>query len=152
MEEFLQLRDHIEHGRYADALPLIGEMEEMSRDDKIQKVKSDLQVLLVHLIKQRAERRTTRSWDVSIKNAADAVHRVNKRQRAGGHYLDQAELGESIDEIMASALRQASLEAFEGRYDEAELTALIDLQALPQTALALVGPDPVDLSAHAPKP
>ena len=33
MEELFELRSCIEEGRYADALVLIGEMEEMSRDD-----------------------------------------------------------------------------------------------------------------------
>lgn len=138
MDELLQLRDHIEHGRYAEALTLIGEMEEMSRDDKIQKIESYLQVLLVHLIKQRAEQRTTRSWDVSIRNAADAIARVNKRRRAGGQYLTADELAEAIDEVLPSALRQASLEAFEGRYDDAELAAHIDPVALKEAALTLV--------------
>jgi len=138
MDELLQLRDHIEHGRYAEALTLIGEMEEMSRDDKIQKVESYLQVLLVHLIKQRAEQRSTRPWDVSIRNAADAIARVNKRRRAGGHYLTADELAEAIDEVLPSALRQASLEAFEGRYDDAELAGQIDTARLKETALALV--------------
>jgi len=85
MDELQDLREHIEHGRYAAALTLIGEMEEMSRDDKIQKIEAFLQVLLVHLIKQQAEGRTTRSWDVSIRNAADAVRRAG-----GGHRRDPA--------------------------------------------------------------
>ena len=105
MDELQDLREHIEHGRYAAALTLIGEMEEMSRDDKIQKIESFLQVLLVHLIKQQVEGRTTRSWDVSIHNAADAIRRVNKRRRAGGWYLSDTELAEAVDEILPSALR-----------------------------------------------
>jgi hypothetical protein len=141
MDELLQLREHIEHGRYADALVLIGEMEEMSRDDKIQKIESFFQVFLVHLIKQKAERRSTRSWEVSIRNAIDAIHRVNKRRRAGGYYLDETDLAESIDEILASALRQASLEAFEGRYDENELRAMLDLGELKREALEMVRRD-----------
>lgn len=52
MEELLELRSYIEQGRYADALVLIGEMEEMSRDEKINKIESFLQILLLHLIKQ----------------------------------------------------------------------------------------------------
>jgi hypothetical protein len=136
MDELQDLREHIEHGRHAAALTLIGEMEEMSRDDKIQKIESFLQVLLVHLIKQQAEGRTTRSWDVSIRNAADAVRRVNKRRRAGGWYLTDAELAEAIDEILPSALRQASLEACEGRYDDAELAGMLDLAALRRAAIA----------------
>ena len=135
MDELQDLREHIEQGRYAAALTLIGEMEEMSRDDKIQEIESFLQVLLVHLIKQQAEQRTTRSWDVSIRNAADAIRRVNKRRRAGGCYLTDAELAEAIDEILPSALRQASLEACEGRCDDAELAGMIDQAALRKAAL-----------------
>jgi hypothetical protein len=138
MDELQDLREHIEHGRYAAALTLIGEMEEMSRDDKIQKIEAFLQVLLVHLIKQQAEGRTTRSWDVSIRNAADAVRRVNKRRRAGGWYLTDAELAEAIDEILPSALRQASLEAFEGRYDDSELAGMLDLAAVRRAAVGQV--------------
>jgi hypothetical protein len=139
MDELNELRAHIEHGRYAEALVLIGEMEEMSRDDKIQKIESFLQVLLVHLIKQQVEGRTTRSWDVSIRNAADAIQRVNKRRRAGGHYLSRDELAEAIDEILPSALRQASLEAFEGRFDDTELAARVDAAALRGETLAAIG-------------
>jgi pentatricopeptide repeat protein len=42
MEELVELRAHIEQGRYAEALSLIGEMEEMSRDDKRHKIGSFL--------------------------------------------------------------------------------------------------------------
>ncbi|WP_295585037.1 DUF29 family protein [uncultured Lamprocystis sp.] len=139
MDELLQLREHIEHGRYAEALVLIGELDEMSRDDKIQKIESYLQVLLLHLIKQRVEHRTTRSWDVSIRNASDAIRRVNKRRRSGGAYLDDAELAEAIDEVLPSALRHASLEAFEGRHDEAELAAQLKMDELKQDALSIIG-------------
>jgi len=142
MDELLQLREHIEHGRYAEALILIGELDEMSRDDKIQKIESYLQVLLLHLIKQRVEHRTTRSWDVSIRNASDAIRRVNKRRRSGGSYLDDAELAEAIDEVLPSALRQASLEAFEGRHDEAELAALLKIDELKQDTLSIIGASP----------
>ncbi len=145
MDELTELRAHIEQGRYADALLLIGEMEEMSRDDKIQKIESFLQVLLVHLIKQQAERRTTRSWDVSIRNAADAIHRVNKRRRAGGHYLNRAELAEAAAEILPSAIRQASLETLEGRYDDSELAGMVDRDRLIRQALGLVDPGAVDI-------
>jgi len=141
MDELNDLREHIEHGRYAEALVLIGEMEEMGRDDKIQKIESLLQILLVHLIKQQVEGRTTRSWDVSIRNAADAIRRVNKRRRAGGHYLSREELADALDEILPSALRQASLEAWEGRYDDAELAQRLDAESLRRDTLAMIAAD-----------
>lgn len=138
MEELLELRTHIEQGRYAEALALIGEMEEMSRDDKINKIESFLQVLLVHLIKQQAEKRTTRSWEVSIANAIDGVQRVNKRRKAGGYYFSEDELKMSIDEIYPASLRQASLEALTGRYSDAELATMIDERQVKAQALEVI--------------
>lgn len=138
MDELLELRTHIEQGHYAEALALIGEMEEMSRDDKINKIESFLCVLLVHLIKQQAESRSTRSWEVSINNALDGVVRANKRRKASGYYLTSADLQEAIEEIYPTSLRQASLEAFEGHYDEAELAARFDSVALKAEALRMV--------------
>jgi hypothetical protein len=138
MDELLELRAHIEQGHYIEALALIGEMEEMSRDDKINKIESFLNILLVHLIKQKAEQRTTRSWTVSIGNALDGVVRANKRRKAAGYYLNHAELAEAVEEIYPSSLRQASLEAFEGRYDELELASQFDESELKADALRMV--------------
>ena len=138
MEELLELRAHIEQGRYAEALTLIGEMEEMSRDDKIHKIEGFLYILLLHLIKQQDEQRTTRSWEVSIQNAIDGVKRVNKRRKAGGYYLSPDDLKDSIEEIFPTALRQASLEAFEGRYDDAELATKFDVLHLKQQSLQMI--------------
>ena len=63
MEELHELRTYIEQGHYDDALNLIGEMEEMSKDDKINRRLSYFLILQMHLIKQQAENRTTRSWN-----------------------------------------------------------------------------------------
>jgi hypothetical protein len=48
-------------------------MDEMSRDDKINKIISYMRVLLIHLIKQAVEKRSTRSWEDSIEDALDAA-------------------------------------------------------------------------------
>jgi hypothetical protein len=138
MEELIELRAHIEQGRYAEALTLIGEMEEMSRDDKIHKIESFLYILLLHLIKQQAVQRTTRSWEVSIQNAIDGVKRVNKRRKAGGYYFSPDDLKDSIEEIFPTALRQASLEAFEGRYDDAELATRFDVPHVKLQSLQMI--------------
>ncbi|MEZ4866335.1 MAG: DUF29 family protein [Caldilineaceae bacterium] len=86
MEELLQLREHVQAGRYTAALELIEEMEEMSREDKINKIYSHAVILLLHLIKQAAEKRMTRSWELSIWNASEQIARVNKRRQVGGFY------------------------------------------------------------------
>ncbi|MEZ4529128.1 MAG: DUF29 family protein, partial [Desulfobacterales bacterium] len=138
MEELFQLRKCIENQDYAGALSLIGEMEEMSRDDKISKIGSYLEVLLLHLIKQHAEKRTTRSWDISIRNSVRAVARISKRRKTGGYYLDNQELELSANDVWPSALDVASLEAFEGRYDSAELEKMIDSRQICTQALQMI--------------
>ena len=40
MEELYELRTYIETGKYQEALLLLDEMEEMSRDDKINRISS----------------------------------------------------------------------------------------------------------------
>jgi hypothetical protein len=138
MEELFELRRYIEQQRYQDALTLIAEMEEMSREDKINKIYSFAEVLLLHLIKQAAENRTTRSWELLIKNAVRQIVRINSRRKSGGIYLDTKELREIITDAYQPALERAALEVFEGRYDDHELGTMVDKAALEQKALLLI--------------
>ncbi|MDM8524994.1 DUF29 family protein [Desulfococcaceae bacterium HSG8] len=138
MEELFELRTCIEEGRYTDALFLVGEMEDMSKDDKINKIESFMEVLLLHLIKQHAEKRSTRSWEVSIFNSVHQINKTNKRRKAGGYYLKQDELKDAIEESYPIALKRASLEAFEGSLDETELARKADEEQIKKEALALI--------------
>ena len=138
MEELLELRRCIEQQRYAEALDLLAEMEEMSREDKINKLYSFAEILLLHLIKQGAEQRTTRSWELSIRNAARQIARVNKRYKSSGTYLGESELCEILTEAYQPALERAALEAFEGRYDDVELGQKVDKATIEQKALELI--------------
>ena len=138
MEELFELRSHIEQGRYTDALVLLGEMEEMSKDDKINKISSLLEILLLHLIKQHAEKRSTRSWEASIHNAVRQIVRTNKRRRVGGRYLSEQELFGAIEDGWDSALTSASLEAFEGTLSESELSEKVNEEQIKKEALQLI--------------
>jgi hypothetical protein len=138
MEELVELRAHIEQGRYDEALTLIGEMEEMTKDDKINKIESFMEILLLHLIKQRAEKRSTRSWEASIRNAVNKITYTNKRRKAGGYYLTEDELWDALDEAWQIALTRASLEAFEGRYEESDLARKADKETIKKEALRLI--------------
>jgi hypothetical protein len=137
MEELFELKAYIEQGRYAEALQLIEEMEEMSKDDKINKIYSFAVVLLLHLIKKHAERRTTRSWEYSIWNASRQIQRVNKRRKTGGFYLSEQEMREIMAEAYPDALKRASLEAFEGQHTETQLETMVDREQVHHEAYAL---------------
>ncbi|MFM7439152.1 MAG: DUF29 family protein, partial [Snowella sp.] len=84
MEELLELRTLLMGGNISDALLLVEEMTEMSKDDKINKISSYAKIVILHLIKRAAEKRTTRSWDLSIKNAVNEIQKTNRRRKAGG--------------------------------------------------------------------
>ncbi|MGA0559386.1 DUF29 family protein [Larkinella sp. VNQ87] len=138
MEEILLLRKMVEEHDYQSALALIDEMEEMAKDDKITKIEAYVLVLLIHLIKQQAEKRTTRSWDHSIDNALDGIYVSNKRRKAGGFYLTHDELREAVEERFTRALKDAAHEAFEGIYSAAQLAGMIDTEQVKKKALELI--------------
>jgi hypothetical protein len=135
MEELIELRELVVSGNLEAALSLIDELEEMSKEDKINKIYSYCIVLLVHLIKQQAEKRTTHSWDVSIRNATDAITRINKWRKSGGYYMNETEIEEILLEAFDRALDNAALEAFGGIYDGSILRSMIDQELLVKEAL-----------------
>ncbi len=138
MEELTELRNHIAEGRYAAAMAIVDELEEMSRDDKINRIESHLEILLLHLIKKHAEKRTTRSWDISIYNAVHQINKTNKRRKSGGYYLKMEELADAVAESFPLALKFAAMEAFGGAIEEEELAQKIDAEGVRTQALKLI--------------
>ncbi|MEA5476442.1 DUF29 family protein [Pseudanabaena galeata UHCC 0370] len=138
MEELLELKGFLLSGNISDALLIVEEMTEMSKDDKLNKIYSFAKILLMHLIKQHAENRSTRSWDLSIKNSVREIQRTNQRRKAKGNYCEPSELRETIEEAYEIALDAAAGEAFEGRYESDALGAMVDREAIVNQAIALV--------------
>ena len=134
MEELETLRKLIEEQDYTSALTLIDEMDEMAKDDKITKVESFLAILLVHLIKQKAESRLTNSWQRSINHALFGIFKANKRRNAGSFYLKADELKDAIDESFSFSLQEAAEEAFGGAYSAEQLSSMIDSEQIKQEA------------------
>ncbi|NMF65055.1 hypothetical protein DP113_25915 [Brasilonema octagenarum UFV-E1] len=140
MEELLELKDLLLKGDVPGALVIVEELEEMSRNDIIKTIRSYAIILLLHLIKQQAENRTTRSWDVSIRNSVREIQRENKRRKAGGFYLTPEELVETLQEAYLNAIDEATLEVEEGRYQPEELEQLVDREKIINSALNLIKP------------
>lgn len=138
MEELLELKSLLLKGDTKGALAIVEELEEMSRDDKINNISSYGVILLLHLIKQQAENRTTRSWDVSIRNSVRQIQTKNKRRKAGGYYLTPEELRLALEEAYPTAIDQASLEVDEGRYEPEELAQKVNQESIINQALALI--------------
>ena len=118
MEELLMLKDLLLKGDVPAALVIVEELEEMSKQEIIDNIRSYAVILLLHLIKQQAEKRTTRSWEVSIRNSVREIKIKNKRRKAGGYYLSPEE----------------------GRYLPEELEQLVNREDLLDRAMALILP------------
>ena len=138
MEELIELRKSIKMGNYAKALQIVDELEEMSVEDKLNKIFSYMIILLLHLIKENAEKRLTKSWKHSINNSVNQINRTNKRRKTGGYYGTKEDLKEIINDAFNLALEGAALEAFGGAYDETEILAKIDVEQIKQKALSLL--------------
>jgi len=140
MEELFELKRLLINGDTQSAIAIVEELEEMGKKGIIKIIRSYAIILLIHLIKQQVENRTTRSWDVSIRNSVREIQRENKRRKAGGYYLTRDELIETLEEAYLNAIDQASLEVEEGRYEPEELTQKVNKENILNHALALILP------------
>jgi predicted alpha/beta-fold hydrolase len=138
MEELMTLKELLHQGKITEALELVEELEEMSKNDKLNKIFSFGIILLLHLIKQAAEKRSTRSWETSILNCVKQIQRSNRRPKAKGTYLTEEELLETLQDAYESALREAALEAFEGRYEAEELGEFVSREEVVFRAMDLI--------------
>ena len=138
MEELIALRELLQKGNVSNALLMIDEMEEMSKKDILNKIRSCGIILLLHVIKQKAENRTTRSWDVSIRNSVLEIQDLNARPYSKGNYLSDQELRESLESGFRQAINQASLEVNEGQYGARELQGIVDKQQICDRAMTAI--------------
>jgi hypothetical protein len=138
MEELLELKELVKNHQYDEALNIIEDLEEMSREDKLNKIDSFAVILLVHLIKQSIENRTTRSWTLSINNSIREINKINRRKKSGGFYADSDELLEILNDSYNYAIQRASFEIYDGRYDDKELSKILDKPYIINQALDLI--------------
>jgi hypothetical protein len=138
MEELLDLKQLLLKGDLKGSLALVEDLEEMGRKAIVDKIRSYATILLLHLIKQQAENKTTRSWDVSIRNSSREIINTNKRRKAGGYYLSNEELAEILLTAYPSALDSASLEVAEGLYEPDELEVRVKKEEIIAFALSKI--------------
>ena len=138
MEEILELKQLLIKGDLTGSLAIVEELEEMGRKDIIKTIRSYGVILLLHLIKQQAENRTTRSWDVSIRNAILEIKEENQRPKSAGFYLTDEELLEIFEKAYRQAINKACLEVEEGRYEVIDLEKLVDQAKIIEKAMSLI--------------
>ena len=140
MEELFALKELLLKGDIKGSLAIVEELEEIGKKDIIKTIRSHAIILLLHLIKQQAENRTTRSWNVSIRNSVLEIQDENQRPKSASFYLNSEELHQVLENAYRLAINKASLEVEEGRYELEELERLINKEEILNRALGLILP------------
>jgi hypothetical protein len=95
-------------------------------------------ILLVHLILQMAEKRTTHSWGLSIFNSLAEIQKINQENQVTGTNLSKQQLLETLESAYNVALENAVTEAWGGIYKPEQLNSMIDRAQVIQDAIEMI--------------
>jgi hypothetical protein len=138
MEELLELKQLLRRGEVDEALLLVEDLEEMGKKGISNNIRSYAKLLLLHLIKQEIEHRTTKSWEASIENCVTEIKYLNQRLKGKGNYLNDEELHDAISEAWNGAFVKASTEVAEGVYETRQIKQMVDEVKLIERAYEMV--------------
>ncbi|NJL46679.1 MAG: DUF29 domain-containing protein [Leptolyngbyaceae cyanobacterium SM2_5_2] len=140
-QELLELRKSLLEGRYGDALDLVDELEEMSKQAILRNMESFLVRLMVHLIKNQVEQRLTNSWAASISESLLRIQKLNLRDNKVSYYVNRQGWLPMLEEALEAAIAPASVEILGDGLSPLQLSDRIDrpeMLALAQRLLDLI--------------
>ncbi|WP_017654018.1 DUF29 family protein [Fortiea contorta] len=137
-QELIDLRKSIMEGRYADALAIVDELEGMSKQAILRNIQAYLRILLIHLIKNQIEQRLTNSWAASIRNSLIEIKKINLKENKKSHYINQDEWNSWLEDEIALAIADASLEVLHGKLKRSQLSQMLDKSQLISRAIHLL--------------
>jgi hypothetical protein len=146
-QELLDLRLSILEERYADALELVDELEEMSKQAILRNIESFLVRLMVHLIKNQIEQRLTNSWAASISDSILKIQKLNLKANKTSHYVNAGEWLPLLEEAIEAAIAPASVEVLDGQLTPMQLSEQVDRTRAIATAQTLLNL----MDSHSPK-
>jgi hypothetical protein len=138
-QELIELRQSILEGRYDDALEIIDDLEEMSKQAILRKIEAFLVRLCIHLIKNQIEQRLTNSWIASISDSVIQIAKSNFKYNQKSYYIQADEWQEYLDEAVARAIRPASAEIFQGTLKPSQISQRLNQELLIDIAQKLLG-------------
>ncbi|AHJ26716.1 DUF29 family protein [Nodularia spumigena] len=96
-QELIELRQSILEGRYDDALEILDDLEEMSKQAILRKIEAFLVRLCIHLIKNQIEQRLTNSWIASISDSVIKIAKLNIKSNQTSYYIKADEWQEYLE-------------------------------------------------------
>ena len=137
-QELLDLKLSIVEGRYEDALEIVDELEEMSKQAILRNIESFLTRLMVHLIKNQLEKRLTNSWVASISDSVLRIKKLNLQGNKVSYYIDSDEWLLLLEEAVEAAIAPTSVEVLNGQLNSIQLSERIDRKLVITAAQTLL--------------
>jgi Domain of unknown function DUF29 len=137
-QELIDLRQSILEGRYDDALEIIDDLEEMSKQGTLRKIEAFLVRLIIHLIKNQIEQRLTNSWIASISDSVIQIAKLNIKDNQKSYYIKSDEWGEYLTEAVEISIRPASAEIFGGTLKASQVSQRLNREELIDSAESLL--------------
>jgi Domain of unknown function DUF29 len=137
-QELIELRQSILEGRYDDALEIIDDLEDMSKQAILRKIEAFLVRLYIHLIKNQIEQRLTNSWIASISDSIIQIAKLNIKDNKKSYYIQVDEWQEYLEEALTMAIRPASAEIFDGTLKPSQVSQRINQEVLLDVAQNLL--------------
>ena len=129
-QELMELRQSILEGRYDDALEIVDDLEDMSKQGTLRKIEAFLVRLVIHLIKNQLEQRLTNSWIASISDSVIQIAKLNIKDNQKSYYIKSDEWGEYLAEAVEMAIRPASAEVFGGTLKPSQVSQRLNREVL----------------------
>ena len=137
-QELIDLRISILEGRYADALAIVDDLEQMSKRTTLHQIESYLNKALINLIKNQVEERLANSWAASIRDFIREIQKLNLKDNQKTYTINADQWELLIDNELEAAISTASVEVLNGAYTPAQLSKLVDRAQLRQTTQDLL--------------
>jgi hypothetical protein len=132
VQELINLKQSVLEGRYEDALLLIDELENMSKQAILRNIESCLVRLIIHLIKNQLEQRLTNSWVASISDSIVQIKKLNLKDNKKSFYLKKEDWQLVIEEAIEQSIRPASVEVLQGSLKPLQISTRLDRVQLTQ--------------------
>ncbi|MDD1414541.1 DUF29 family protein [Dolichospermum sp. ST_con] len=129
-QELMELRQSILEGRYDDALEIVDDLEDMSKQGTLRKIEAFLVRLVIHLIKNQIEQRLINSWIASISDSVIQIAKLNIKDNQKSYYIKSDEWGEYLAEAVEMAIRPASAEIFGGTLKSSQVSQRLNREEL----------------------
>jgi len=137
-QELIDLRNSIVEQRYTDALAIVDELEGMSKQAILRNIESFLVRLMIHLIKNQVEQRLTNSWAASIESSILEIKKLNLKDNKKSYYLNIDEWVEILEDSIELAIRPASLEVMNGKFQRQQISQMLNKPQLILTGTELI--------------